>query len=239
MKNKLSFLLIMFVLVVLLSNIALIAMAEEKLQVAFVYHSVVGDFGWFYGHDRARKVTDEALDFIETIYLENVTPGATAERVMTELCKEGYEVIVCPSADGEADVLKVAEKFPDVSFLLATGTVKRHNVESYDFKNLHVWYMLGQIAGKLTKTNTIGMTGAVVNASDLMVQNIWLLGAQSVNPDVEERIIYINGYYDPAAEKDVALSLIDSGADVVAQATNTAAHVQAAQEFGVYAMCQY
>jgi len=230
----------MFVLIVLLSNITLTVIAEEKLKVAFVYNAAVGDFGWFYGHDRARKITDEELDFVETSFLENVTPGAVAERVMKELCKEGYDVIIPASADFEADALKVAEQYPNVKFLICAGTVKKEpNVESFFPKSTQVWYMLGQVAGKLTKTNTIGMVGAVVHPLDLQIQNAWMLGARSVNPDVVQRIIYINTYYDPIAERDAALSLIDAGADVLAQATNTPAHVQAAEEYGVYAMSQF
>jgi len=214
--------------------------ASGKMKVAFVYNAAVGDYGWFYSHDKARKATQAALDFVETSYLENVAPGAAAERVLTELCDEGYNVIIPASADYEADALKVAAKYPNVAFLICAGTVKKEpNVESFYPKTSQVWYMLGQIAGKLTKTNTIGMVGAVVHPLDLQIQNAWTLGARSVNPKVEQRIIYINTYYDPAAERDAALSLIDAGADVVAQATNTPAHVQAAEEKGVYAMSQF
>ena len=240
MKKKNYFILVIFLLVVLLANLTLTVMAEEKLKVAFVYNAAVGDFGWFYGHDRSRKITDEELDFVETDFLENVTPGSVAERVLTELCKDNYDIIVAASADFEADALKVAEKYPDVKFLICAGTVKKDpNVESFFPKTSQVWYILGQVAGKLTKTNTIGMVGAVVHPLDLQVQNAWMLGARSVNPDVEQRIIYINTYYDPAAERDAALALIDAGADVIAQATNTPAHVQAAEEHGVYAMSQF
>ena len=214
--------------------------ASGKMKVAFVYNAAVGDYGWFYSHDKARKTTQAALDFVETSYLENVAPGAAAERVLTELCDEGYKVIVAASADYEADAVKVAEKYKNVAFLICAGTVKNEpNVESFFPKTSQVWYMLGQIAGKLTKTNTLGMVGAVVHPLDLQIQNAWMLGAQSVNPKAQQRIIYINTYYDPAAERDAALSLIDAGADVVSQATNTPAHVQAAEEKGVYAMSQF
>jgi len=213
--------------------------ATGKLKVAFVYNGPIGDYGWFYGHDKARKLTEQALDYVETSFLENVAPGAQAERVLTELCNSGYDVIIPASSDYEADTVKVAENFPDVKFLLCAGTQVKANVESFYPKTTQVWYMLGQIAGKLTKTNVIGMVGAVVFPIDLQVQNAWLLGAQSINPNVQERIIYINTYYDPAAERDAALALIDAGADVIAQSTNTPAHVQAAEEMGVYAMSQF
>ena len=213
---------------------------SQMMKVAFVYNAAVGDYGWFYGHDKARKLTDEQLDFVETSFLENVQPGSAAERVFKQLCDDGTSVIVAASADFEADVVKVAADYPNVKFLICCGTVAQEpNIESFYPKTTQVWYMLGQVAAKLTKTNTIGMVGAVVHPIDLQVQNAFLLGAQSVNPDIVERIIYINTYYDPAAERDAALSLIDAGADVIAQATNTPAHVQAAEEMGVFAMSQF
>lgn len=215
------------------------ASAAEKMKVAFLYDTTVGDFGWYYGHEKARKLTQAALDFVETSYLENVTPGAQAERVMTELCNSGYSVIVAATSGYEADSLKVAEKFPNVKFINICGVTVTSNVETCYPLTTQIWYMLGQIAGKITKTNVIGMVGAVVFPIDLEIQNAWLLGAQSVNPAVTERIIYINTYYDPAAERDAALALIDAGADVIAQATNDPAHVQAAEEKGVYAMSQF
>ncbi len=211
----------------------------EKMKVAFVYNAVIGDYGWAYGHEKAREETQAALDFVETSCLENVTPGANAERVMADLAAEGYDVIIAVSGDYEADVRKVAPNYPDTDFLLCCGAYSAANVESFYPKATQIWWVLGKVAAQLTKTNTIGMVGAVTAPIDLQIQNAFLLGAQSVNPDIVERIIYINTYYDPAAERDAALSLIDAGVDVITQATNTPAHVQAAVEKGVYAMSQF
>ena len=103
-----------------------------------------------------------------------------------------------------------------------------------------LWYMLGQIAGKLTKTNTIGMVGSIQIPIIVQINNVWLMGARSVNPKVEElRLIYLNTFFDPAAERDAALSLIDAGVDVICNGTNTPSHVQAAQEKGILAMSQW
>ena len=213
---------------------------SNAMKVAFVYGSAVGDYGWYWSHDKARKATEKALNFVTTSYLENVKPGAEAERVLKELCEEGYSVIVSASADYESDVKKVGKDYPNVKFLICAGnTALEPNIESFYPKTSQVWYLLGQIAGFLTKTNTIGMVGSVVTPIDLQIQNAWLRGAQSVNPKVVERILFVNTYYDPAAEKDAALSLIDAGVDVIAQATNTPAHVQAAETAGIYAMSQY
>jgi basic membrane protein A len=214
--------------------------AEKKMKVAFVYNAAVGDFGWYYSQDKARKLTDKALDWVTTSRLEDVKPGAQAERVFIELCEDDYKVIIAASLDYQADILKVASKYPDVKFLICAGDAFRDpNVESYFPQRTQLWYMMGQIAGKLTKTNTIGIIAAINVPLILQLNNAWLLGARSVNPNVKERIIFVNSFFDPAAERDAALSLIDAGADVLCQGTNTPAHVQAAQEKGVLAMSQW
>lgn len=210
---------------------------DNPMKVAFVYNSTVGDFGWFYAHDKARIKTEEALEWIKTSRLENVTPGAQAERVFKELCDDGYKVIIAASVDYQSEALKVAETYKDVDFLVAAGSkYKEPNVESYFPQRCPVLYLLGQIAGQLTKSNIIGMVGSIYCPHPMQENNAWIMGARSVNPDCVERLIYVGTFYDPAAERDAALSLIDAGADVICQATNSPAHVQAAEELGVYAM---
>lgn len=212
----------------------------EKMKVAFIYNAQIGDYGWAYSHEEARKKVQQSLGYVETVSLENVSPGAKAERTMRELANRGFKVIVATSSDFEADVLKVAKDFPNVDFLICAGTVaKKPNVESFYPKHDQLWYIMGKLAGYMTKTNTLGMIGAIVHPLDLQTQNAFELGALSVNPKVKLKCLFINTYYDPAAEKDAAKSLINAGADVLAQCTNTPAHVEAAEEEGVYAISMF
>ena len=239
-RARVSFMVVAAVALAVCLGFGTHAAAAEKMKVAFVYHAQVGDFGWFYGHDKARKATEKALDWVKTTRLENVKPGAQAERVFIELCEDGYEVIVGASLDYQADILKVAAANPKVKFLICSGdAMKEPNVESFFPERAGLWYMMGQIAGKLTKTNTIAVVGSIQVPVILQINNAWLLGARSVNPKVEERLVYVNSFFDPAAERDAALSLIDAGADVILQGTNTPSHVQAAQEKGILAMSQW
>jgi len=214
--------------------------AKANIKVAFVYHATVGDYGWFWSHDKARKIADEQLDFVETKALENVTPGATAERVLKELCEDGYKAIVMASQDFEADVKKVAAEYPGTAFLICAGSFSREpNIESFYPKTTQDTYLLGQVAGMMTKTNILGVVGSVISSLDLNIHNAWVLGARSVNPKVQVHMVFLNTYFDPAAEKLAAESLIDAGADVLIQSTNTAAHVQVAEEAKVYSMSHY
>ena len=214
--------------------------SDDQMKVAFVYHGTVGDFGWFYTLDKAREKTNEALDWVKCDKIENVAVGTDAERVFTELCQEGYKVIVAGSLDYEADILKVAEQYPDVAFLTASGSAFGDNVESFFPRRDQIWYLMGQIAAGLSKTGDLGLVGSLPNQPTIdVILNAWTLGAQSVNPDTQVHVIWCNTFDDPAAERDAALSLIEVGCDVILQGTNNAAHVQACEEMGVYSMSQW
>lgn len=242
MIRKRIFLVVMMLSMLFIFTCSIIYASEnldKKLKVAFLYETTVGDYGWFYSHNVARIKADNALDFIETRPMENVTPGAVGERIIKELCNDGIDVIVAAGMQFQADVVKVAKDYPNVKFLICSGTVSTNNIESFWPDRTQLWYMLGQIAGLLTKTNYIGTVGSFSTPLGKPIENAWLLGAQSVNPEVKERIIFVNTWYDPAAERDAALSLIDAGVDVLSQNTNSPAVVQAAEEMGVYAMAQF
>ncbi len=212
---------------------------KEPLKVAFVYNSLIGDAGWCYGHEQARKKVEEELDFVETTYMEDIAVGTQAQRVFSQLAEDGYDVIIPVTSAFEEDCRAIAPQYPDTWFLQNSGTYTAPNCESLMPDTTEVWWLLGKAAAMLTKTKKIGVVGGFTASIDMAITNAWLLGAQSVDPDITEHIIYINTYYDPAAERDAALSLADAGCDVLSQGTNTAAHVQVAVEKGLYAMSQY
>ncbi len=214
--------------------------AENPMKVAFVYHGVTGDFGWFYNMDKARVATNEALDWVNCEKIENVAVGTDAARVFEDLCNDGYKVIVAGSLDYQADIQAVASNHPDVAFLIASGGICDTNIESFFPRHDGVWYVLGQVAAYLSESGKIGVVGSLPNCLTVTcIADAWTLGAQSINPDIEVDVIYVNSFDDPAAERDAALSLIEVGCDVIMQGTNNAAHVQACEEKGVYCMSQW
>jgi basic membrane protein A len=207
----------------------------ESFKVAFIYAGPVGDSGWYYQHDQGRQDMDNALDFVETTYLENVPIGADSERVMAELADDGYQVIICPSIDFQESALNVAKRYPDVVFLVSTGDKVAENVGSYYAREYEAFYLQGMLAGELTKTNVLGVIGAFPYPIQYQNINAYTLGARSVNPNAEVRVVWINTFYDPTLEREAALSLLDSNADVIMQQVNSPAPLQAAEERGVFA----
>ncbi|TYL16289.1 Purine-binding protein [Moorella thermoacetica] len=207
---------------------------NQKMKVAFVYVGPVGDAGWSWAHDQGRKYLAEKLPWVETTYMENVPEGADAERVLTELAEQGNKIIFATSFGYMDYVINVAKKYPNVIFMHCSGYKTAENVGTYFGAMEEARYLSGMVAGKMTKKNVLGFVAAHPIPEVIRGINAFTLGARSVNPNVKVKVVWTNTWYDPAAEKQAALSLLDAGADVIAQHQDTPGPQQAAQERGAY-----
>lgn len=207
---------------------------NQKMKVAFVYVGPVGDAGWSWEHDQGRKYLEQKLPWVETSYMENVPEGADAERVLTELAEKGNKIIFATSFGYMDYVINVAKKYPNVIFMHCSGYKTAENVGTYFGAMEEARYLSGMVAGKMTKKNVLGFVAAHPIPEVIRGINAFTLGARSVNPNVKVKVVWTNTWYDPAAEKQAALSLLDAGADVIAQHQDTPGPQQAAQERGAY-----
>jgi len=215
------------------------AQAAEKLKAAWVYIGPVGDFGWTYQHDQGRKAVEKEFgDKVETTYVENVPEGPDAERVIEQLVRAGNKIIFTTSFGYMEPTLKVAKRHPKVFFEHATGYKRAKNVSTYNAKFHEGRYVLGQLAAKTSKTGTVGYIASFPIPEVISGINSLMLGAQSVNPDMKIKIVWVNSWFDPAKEADAAKALIDQGADVISQHTDSPAAMQAAEARGVKAFGQ-
>lgn len=208
--------------------------AAEKLKVAFIYVGPVGDGGWSYSHDLGRQYLEKEMPDIETTYIESVPEGADTERVLTELAEKGNKVIFATSFGYMDPVIKVAQKYPDVKFIHCSGYKTADNVATYFGRMYQARYLTGIVAGKTTKTNTIGYVAAFPIPEVIRGINAFTLGVKSVNPDAKVKVVWTNTWYDPAAEKEAGKSLLETGADVVTQHQDTPGPQQAAEEKGKF-----
>ena len=208
------------------------ASAAEKLKVGFVYVGPVGDFGYSYEHDQGRKAVQKALgDKVETTFLENV-PENDSERSIEQLARTGHKLIFTTSFGFMEPTLKVAKKYPNVKFEHATGYKRAPNVATYSARFYEGRYVIGQIAGKMTKTNTIGYVAAFPIPEVVSGINSFYLGAKSVNPDIKIKIVWANTWFDPGKEAEAAKALLAQGADIISQHTDSAAPLQEAEKAG-------
>ncbi|MCK6425625.1 MAG: BMP family ABC transporter substrate-binding protein [Burkholderiaceae bacterium] len=212
------------------------AAKPEPLKVAFAYVGPVGDAGWTFAHDNARKaVQAEFGDRIVTTFVENVPESADAERVMRDLVGQGNKLIFGTTFGYMEPMLKVAADHADVRFEHATGYKTAANMRTYDSRTYEGAYMAGVIAGKMTKSNVLGVVGSIPIPEVIRNINSFTLGAQSVNPKVKTKVVWVNKWFDPPKEGEGAASLISGGADVLFQNTDSSAVLQKAEEKGKYA----
>lgn len=207
---------------------------EEKMKVAFMYVGPVGDAGWTYAHDQGRQYLQNQLPWVETTFVESVPEGADAERVLTELAEAGNKVIFATSFGYMDYVLNVAAKYPNVVFMHCSGYKVAANVGTYFGQIEQPRYLSGIVAGKMTTTNVLGYVAAHPIPEVIRGANAFTLGVRSVNPNATVKLVWTNTWYDPAAEKEAAKSLLEAGADVIAQHQDTPGPQQAAEEAGKY-----
>ena len=213
-----------------------VAVAQQPLQVGFVYVSPVGDAGWTFQHDQGRKQMELVLATkVKTKVVENVPEGADAERVIRELASSGNKLIFTTSFGYMNPTIKVAPQFPNTVFMHATGYKQAKNVGIYNARFYEGRYLCGVIAGKMTKTNVAGYVAAFPIPEVVQGINAFTQGMRSVNPKAELKVIWVNSWYDPGREREAANTLISQGADIVTHHTDSTAVVQAAEEKGKYA----
>lgn len=209
------------------------AAKPEPLKIAFAYVGPVGDGGWTFAHDNARKALEKEFgDKIATTFVEKVPEAADAERVFNDLVGQGNKLVFGTTFGYMEPLLKVAAEHKDVKFEHATGYKTAENLRTYDSRTYEGAYLAGVIAGSMTKTNTLGVVGSIPIPEVIRNINSFTLGAQSVNPKIKTKVVWVNEWFDPPKETEAATALINGGADVLMQNTDSAAVLKTAEEKG-------
>jgi len=213
--------------------------AMAQVKAGFIYVGPVGDLGWSYQHDQGRQELEAAFgDKVETTYVESVPEGADAERVMTQMALGGANIIFATSFGYMDAVQNVAAKFPNVKFEHATGYKSAPNVANYSARFYEGRYVIGTIAGRMTKTNKVGYIASFPIPEVVRGINAAYLAAKAVNPDVQFKVVWVYTWFDPGKEADAANALIEQGVDVIMQHTDSPAAMTIAEDKGAMAFGQ-
>ncbi len=205
----------------------------EPLKIAFAYVGPVGDGGWTFAHDNGRKEIEKAFgDKVVTTFVEKVPESADAERVIRDMAAQGNKLIFGTTFGYMEPMLKVAADNKEVKFEHATGYKTAENMRTYDSRTYEGAYMAGVIAGKMTKTNTLGVVASIPIPEVVRNINSFTMGAQSVNPKIKTKVVWVNEWFNPPKETEAATSLINGGADVLMQNTDSSAVLQTAEKMG-------
>lgn len=221
-------------------SIAGTAIAAEAPKIVFLYSAPVGDAGWGFAHEKARReVQAQFGSKVQTSFIDNVTDGPDAERVVREVISQGAKMVVGTSFGYMDPMLRTSKDFPDVRFEHASGYKSARNMRIFNSRIYEGYYLAGVVAGSTTKSNVLGFVGAVPIPEVIRNLNSFTMGALSVNPKVVTKVVWTNEWFNPPKETDAANSLINNNADVLMQNTASPAVLQAAQQrgkraFGVY-----
>ena len=215
------------------------AAQAADLKACWVYTGPHNDGGFSEQHDIGRQaVQKEFGDKVDaSTYVENVQ-DPDAERVVERLARAGCGLIFTTSFGFMDGTLANAQKFPKVKFEHMSGYKTAENMATYNLRWYQGRYVMGQIAAKMSKAGVAGYIVSFPIPEVVMGIDAFMLGAQSVNPDFKLKIVWVNTWLDPGKEADAAKTLIDQGADILVQHTDSPAAMQVAEQRGIFAFGQ-
>jgi simple sugar transport system substrate-binding protein len=213
---------------------------ETKIKAGFIYVGPIGDFGWSYAHDQARRIVDDTYPWLETVYVEAVPEGEVEGVIDRLINQEGVDIVVTTSFGFMDGTFSAAQRYPDKIFFHCSGFKRAPNMATYMADFHQVYYLNGVIAGALTKTGKLGYVGAFPIPELKRHINAFALGARRVNPNAEVLVRWLQtSWYDPAGAKEAAESLIAEGVDVLAFTEDSPTVVQVAAEHGLPSFGHY
>lgn len=212
--------------------------AAEPLNVSFLYQSPVADVGWVAQHELARKQLEKEFgNRIKTRVVENVKVGPDGARVMRDLVESGSGLVVLASFGYMNERLKLAADAPKTNFVHASGYKLAPNFGTYNARWYEGAYVAGVVAGRVTKSNSLGFVGAMPIPDVVSTINAFALGVRSVNPAAKVTVVWVNEWFNPSKEREAAQTLIGGGSDVVGSAfQDDPAVVTIAEEKGVWSI---
>lgn len=208
----------------------------DDLSAAWIYVGPVGDAGWTYRHDVGRQCVAEEKG-IETSFVEAVPETPDVANIERDFLSQDFDMIFATAFGYQPFTQEVAQENPDNYFFGITPTVApADNILNYYGKLWDGRYLTGLVAGAMTETNQIGFVAAQPIPTVIAGINAFTLGVKAANPDAEVQVVWTLSWFDPPAEKQAAVALVEGGADVVAQHQDTPSAVQGAAEEGAWAI---
>ncbi|MFM7801228.1 MAG: BMP family ABC transporter substrate-binding protein [Limnohabitans sp.] len=216
---------------------------KTPLKVGFVYVTPRLPSGWVHQHELGRLSLEAQLKkqgiTVQTQFVENVSEGADAERVIRDMAQQGVDLIFTPSFGYMEPTLKVAADFPQVKFESITGYKTAPNVATANARYYEGRFLAGIAAGRVSKSGVAGYVAAFPIPEVIQGINAFALGMRSVNPAAVVKLVWLDAWFDPSREREAALTLMNQKADVLAFHTASDAVMVAAQEKGKMAIAYH
>lgn len=234
-RNKIM--LVTALVIAVIFSLGSVMMAKEyvpgtPLKVGFIYVGPIGDLGWTYAHDEARRICEDTFPWLETVYVESVSEGNEGLYIDKLIVEEGCDVILTTSFGFMDGTLISAQKYPDKMFAHCSGFKRNPNMMTYMADFYQIYYLNGLIAGALTKSNKTAYVGAFPIPELKRHMGAFTVGVREAKPKAEVHIRWIYEWFSPTAAKEATEALIADGCDVFAFTEDSSTVVQVAAESG-------
>jgi len=206
--------------------------APPELRIAMISDGEALLGGWYGSMDLGRRHLENNVDGLTVDVIENIAVGQVAQRTIEDLAADGYDMIIS-IATFDADMAKVAPDYPEVVFLQSCDATVLDNMAQYCPATEQARYADGVLAASLSATGKIGYVYAFETPYVVKPLNAFVLGAQSVNPEIVVEVVGTNSWFDPTLERQAAESLVNSGADVLTYDLSSSAIPEVASENGI------
>ena len=154
---------------------------------------------------------------IDYTFTDDIGYSGNMERVLRQVAgKQKPNIIFGDAFGNEEAVRRVAKAFPKIAFVFGSGG----GPASPNFSVFDNWihepaYLLGVLAGSLTKTNRLGIVAGYPVPEVNRLANGFISGAHSVNKKAVVKVTFINSWFDPATAKEAALAQIAAKVDAI------------------------
>jgi len=217
------------------------AAPTKKIRVGLVLS--VGGLGDKSFNDSAYQGLIRARDSlgVEVIYGQP-EQMAEDEKYLRQYAEQGLDLVVAVGFLMKDALDKVAPQFPQIHFAIIDAEVDQPNVASLVFREHEGSFLVGAIAGLVTKTGKVGFVGGMDIPLIHKFEVGYEEGVKYVNPDAQVLVAYAGSgpeaFHDPVKGKSLALSQFDRGADIIFQAAGSTGNgvIDAAKERGLFAI---
>jgi basic membrane protein A len=209
---------------------------DGTVKVALLLSGPANDQGWNAIAVAGLQAAQEKFG-IETSIMENL--GITdTEAAYRDYASQGYDLVIGHGFQFGAPAAKVSADFPNQYFMATESASQTENMASYVTSCNEGAYIMGMLAAYMTKSNIVGVEGAMVQPSITKELEAFKLAVAEVNPDIKVLSVYINSYTDVTKGKEAAISMIDQGADVLYHVANQAGTglIKASEEANILAL---
>lgn len=185
----------------------------KKVRVALVLDGKIDDNGWNQAAYEGLKEA-ETQHGVEIAYSEEI-PIPDYEKALRDYASQGYDLIIAHSSIAKEAVMNTAKDYPKIAFLWTDGDETLENLAVIRPMAQEASYLAGLLAGKMTKSNIVGMVGGIDIPSTHRSYAAFEMGLKESNPEAKLLVNWVGSFLDVAAGKEAALSQIESGADVI------------------------